>query len=168
MQELVRPFTTVSDRIRALAAAGVARADIARFLGKRYQHVRNVLVEDERRSPMAGVSLQAGPGPGEEPAPVWSRPDPGSATDVGNPVRLMLDDNGSIWLPPEVQAALSYERGGVVIARLHHDRLELLSTGAAMRRARDMIRRHIPPGGESMVDSLIADRRREAAREEED
>ncbi|HEY5007143.1 MAG TPA: hypothetical protein VII42_04010, partial [Caulobacteraceae bacterium] len=45
MTEIIRPFTTVSDKIRALDAAGAPRAEIARFLGKRYQHVRNVLVE---------------------------------------------------------------------------------------------------------------------------
>ncbi len=34
---------SVSDKIRALDALGVPRAEIARLLGKRYQHVRNVL-----------------------------------------------------------------------------------------------------------------------------
>ena len=37
---------TVSNKIRALAAGGVPRAEIARLLGKRYQHVRNVLEDD--------------------------------------------------------------------------------------------------------------------------
>ena len=35
---------TVSAKIRALDAAGYTRSQIANFLGKRYQHVRNVLV----------------------------------------------------------------------------------------------------------------------------
>ena len=33
-----------SQKIRYLHAQGYARGDIARFLNKRYQHVRNVLV----------------------------------------------------------------------------------------------------------------------------
>ena len=37
---LIRP--TYSEKIRALDAAGYMHADIAKFLGKRYQHVRNV------------------------------------------------------------------------------------------------------------------------------
>ncbi len=45
---------TVADKIRALAGAGVARADIARFLGKRYQHVRNVLEGDAQSGPTSG------------------------------------------------------------------------------------------------------------------
>jgi hypothetical protein len=42
--EIVRGLTTTSDKIRALANAGYERADIARYLDIRYQHVRNVLV----------------------------------------------------------------------------------------------------------------------------
>src|SRR5204862_6835087 len=48
MQAEIQALTTVSDRIRALNRAGYSRADIARFLGKRYQQVRNVLVGDEQ------------------------------------------------------------------------------------------------------------------------
>jgi len=42
--------STVSGQIRVLAKSGMPRADIARVLGKRYQHVRNVLVEDARKA----------------------------------------------------------------------------------------------------------------------
>src|SRR5271170_5269077 len=52
--------TTVADKIRALSAAGVPRADIARFLGKRYQHVRNVLEDDAQRRPEDGDDPAAG------------------------------------------------------------------------------------------------------------
>jgi hypothetical protein len=40
---------SVSDKIRALDGYGVPRAEIAKLLNKRYQHVRNVLVADEQR-----------------------------------------------------------------------------------------------------------------------
>jgi len=43
------PKLNVSDRIRALNDLGVPRAEIARLLGKRYQHVRNVLVAEEQK-----------------------------------------------------------------------------------------------------------------------
>src|SRR5580704_403010 len=49
MQAIAAPYKTVSDKIRALAGAGYERADIARVLGKRYQHVRNVLEGDAQR-----------------------------------------------------------------------------------------------------------------------
>lgn len=41
--------TTVSGKIRYLAKAGMSRADIARTLGKLYQHVKNVLDADAQR-----------------------------------------------------------------------------------------------------------------------
>lgn len=43
------PAGTTSDKIRALAARGVARADIAKMLSIRYQHVRNVLTTELKR-----------------------------------------------------------------------------------------------------------------------
>src|ERR1700753_2500654 len=50
--------TTVADKIRALSAAGVPRADIARLLGKRYQHVRNVL-EGDAQTRAGGQTMSA-------------------------------------------------------------------------------------------------------------
>ena len=47
MEKLIRGLTSKSEKMRALAGAGYARADIARFLGTRYQFVRNVLVQEE-------------------------------------------------------------------------------------------------------------------------
>ncbi len=40
---------SVSNKIRLLNKEEYPRADIARILNKRYQHVRNVLVEDQRK-----------------------------------------------------------------------------------------------------------------------
>ena len=169
MAEVARPFGSVADKIRALDRAGVARADIARFLGKRYQHVRNVLVE-----------LAPRPSPGDPTSP--SRPYPVGRVDFGGmeeeaapplvddrataTFRLSLDTSGAVQLPPMVEQALGLRRGGVVIAELQADGLVLLSSGAAIRRAQDMVR-HLISGDESWADSLIADRRREAAAEEE-
>ena len=47
--DIVDGDATKSDKIRRLDRLGLARADIARALDIRYQFVRNVLVEDERR-----------------------------------------------------------------------------------------------------------------------
>ncbi len=53
LAKTLKSHATVSDRIRALHAAGWERSKIANALGKRYQHIRNVLVEDEKRKPVA-------------------------------------------------------------------------------------------------------------------
>ena len=44
MQVIAAPLKTKSDKIRKLWEVGVEKAEIARFLGIRYQHVRNVLM----------------------------------------------------------------------------------------------------------------------------
>jgi hypothetical protein len=160
MERIASPFATVSDKIRALAAAGYERARIARFLGKRYQHVRNVLEHETLKLAHAAVPQRRG----VEEAEIK----PFSSDDVGGVQRLDIQPDGSIRLPPAVEQAMGWRRGGVVIAEFQGDRLVLLSTAAAVKQAQEMVQRLIPPGGPSLVDELIADRRREAEREAED
>jgi hypothetical protein len=45
---LTEGFATKADKMRVLDQHGIARADIARFLGVRYQQVRNTLEGDKR------------------------------------------------------------------------------------------------------------------------
>jgi len=45
IERVTAGLTTKSDKIRALSRHGVPTAEIARLLGIRYQHARNVLVE---------------------------------------------------------------------------------------------------------------------------
>ncbi|MBL8549113.1 MAG: hypothetical protein JNJ73_03945 [Hyphomonadaceae bacterium] len=54
MRRLTAGLPTKSAKIRALAGVGIPRADIARFLNVRYQHVRNVLTEPVAGSPASG------------------------------------------------------------------------------------------------------------------
>lgn len=52
---------TISGAIRGLHADGKSRADIAKMLGKRYQHVRNVLitpVKQPRQAETPAVATQ--------------------------------------------------------------------------------------------------------------
>lgn len=44
LQEGLEALDTTSAKIRFLFANEIAKADIARILNKRYQHVRNVLI----------------------------------------------------------------------------------------------------------------------------
>ena len=48
MAVLTEDFPVKADKMRVLAKAGVSRGDIARFLGVRYQQVRNTLEGDKR------------------------------------------------------------------------------------------------------------------------
>ena len=57
LDEVVREPGTKSSKIRKLAAAGHSRADIAKALGIRYQHVRNVLVALGNSEDSSAVSV---------------------------------------------------------------------------------------------------------------
>lgn len=48
MEGLTEGLSTKADKMRILERQGYARADIARFLGVRYQQVRNTLEGDKR------------------------------------------------------------------------------------------------------------------------
>jgi len=168
MAEIVRPYATVSDRIRALDAAGAPRAEIAKFLGKRYQHVRNVLEGDRQRggytlghADLSGVREQgaAFEGPADDREFIEPR---------GNGAyRLVVRPDGSILLPKEILAAFGAEGGGVVMAKLEGDTFDLISAATAVKRVQEMMRPHLRPGV-SVVDEFLAERRAEAAREEAD
>lgn len=159
LAQVVSSPMTVSDKIRALAAAGHARADIARTLGKRYQHVRNVLEADDLRQ--AGVAEQAAPFRGAPRS---------AAEDVeergGGAYRLVVREDGSVVLPEGVRQAFGISGRGVVMARLVDDEFKLISAATAMKRIDALMAPYRRPG-ESWVDEFIADRRAEAARENE-
>jgi hypothetical protein len=151
---LLEGKTTVADKIRALAAAGYPRAEIARRLGKRYQHVRNVL-EEPGKTKTAARSEPEGLAEGDAGAFVHDRP---------KTYRLEVK-NGTVTLPPEVLAALGAGPNGVVIADLGEDSFTLISANEAIRQLQEWARPYVRPGV-SMVDKLLAERRREVEMEE--
>jgi hypothetical protein len=154
MAAIANAYATTSDKIRALDAAGYSRADIARFLGKLYQHVRNVLVAGPPKGSPFAPAEPAATGFEETPAEPYT-------VDAGIAIlRLPLSDGGAVQLPPMALAALGLQPGGVAIAELHGDHLVLFSTQESIRRVQAMVRDLIP-GRHSLADSLIADRRQE-------
>lgn len=160
MLHVAQEHSSKSDKIRALARAGYARADIARFMGIRYQFVRNVLENDKLR-PRPDVS-PATTRPSPTPASGGGQAHPAEPSRIGDIVRLTLDADGAVRLPQHVIDALGAREGGVIVSRLREGRLELLSAREALRQARE----GISPwreGEPRWSDLLIEDRRREAA-----
>ena len=157
IDEIVSESGTKSDKIRALAQAGISRGDIARLIGVRYQFVRNVLVEDERRRAARSATAAT------------TAPQAGSGRDAapGLTTRLHVSPDGSIVLPPVLRKQLGLEQGGVLLATLEDDALRLLTIPAAVRRAQALVRQFVPEGI-SLVDELLEDRRREAEHEQAD
>jgi predicted transcriptional regulator len=150
---LLEGKTTVAAKIRALAAAGYPRADIARMLGKRYQHVRNVL-EEPGKAKAAAVTPE-GMAESDAGAFVHDRP---------KTYRLEVK-NGSVTIPPEVLEALGGGPNGLLTAELDGEFFKLISIRESVRRIQELLRPYWRPGV-SIVDELIADRRREAAEDD--
>ena len=159
---------TVADKIRALAVAGVPRADIARFLGKRYQHVRNVLEGDAQSGGGYVLGKADLSGVQEEPRP-FERHDDAIYIEQRSPTAFWLEvkPDGSLPVSKEMAEVLGAEPGRRVFAKIKDGRLTVMSGETALEEARAMVRKYIP-AGVSLSDELTADRRAEAARDADD
>ena len=154
MQRITKNLTTKSEKIRRLNAAGYSKATIAKFLDIRYQHVRNVLVDEERKR-QAGFSEERSPPP-PQPAPAGAPPHPG---------KVLLREDGSIIVPPSVLTAAGYKPGDTLFVRAEGEgEIHLLSSKAAIRRAQQLVREFVRENV-SLVDELLKERRREAENE---
>jgi AbrB family looped-hinge helix DNA binding protein len=148
MRELTRGLSSKSEKMRTLARAGFERADIARFLGTRYQFVRNVLVQEEARNAKE------------------TRGD--SSRDIAEklaPTKVRIGPEGRIVIPAAFREALELSEGDTLVASLNDGELNLLTIPAAVRKAQGIVRKFVPQGV-SLVDELLDDRRREVEREQ--
>jgi AbrB family looped-hinge helix DNA binding protein len=141
----VRELPTLAAKIRALAARGHSRADIARALGIRYQHVRNVLMRDEEKKKTKGTM----------PA------------DAALPGKIPVAADGNVVIPASITKALGLKAGDVLFVRVQDGEIHLLAKTAVARRVQAQVRKFVPEGV-SLVDELIADRRREVEAEAKD
>ena len=151
MEGVVAGLTTKSDKIRALYREGYSRSEIRRFLGIRYQHVRNVLVRSGYLEPRLGRPSRKGAvvsGRRPEPPP--------------DQVRVTVGPGGRVVIPAAYREALGIEEGGAVFVRMEGDELRVVEDETEVRRVREMIARRVPEGV-SLVDELLRERRREAA-----
>jgi hypothetical protein len=139
----VRDLPTTAAKIRALAAKGQSRADIARALGIRYQHVRNVMIRDEEKKKTAAGTMPA---------------------DAAMPGKIPVAPDGSVVLPAIMTQALALKGGDVLFMRIHDGEIHLLTRKAVTRRVQALAREFVPPGI-NLVDELLADRRREVEAE---
>lgn len=151
---------SVADKIRALDRLGYPRAEIARLLGKRYQHVRNVLEADKT------VAASGFSEPGrrfERPAPTERAEHLQSRSDTV--FRLVVRPDGSVFLPEQVLKAWGLGPGGVVMGGLDGAEFKLIDGKTSTRRAVEAVRSWNLGVGRDITAELIADRRAEADRE---
>jgi len=154
MGEAVKGLPTKSAKIIALYREGYSRSEIAGYLEIRYQHARNVLVQAGYPSPQLDLASDQGIASTErvpEEPPEW--------------IRVAVGPGGRIVIPAVYRQALGIEEGDSLILRYEGDSVRVVSHSAEVERVREMIARRVPEGV-SLVDELIAERRREAEREE--
>lgn len=159
MDELTAGLPSKSAKMRRLAAAGYERADIARYLGVRYQFVYNVL--------SASLSGNAR-GKDSTPANGAKKVSPMNAEESGrlDPAAprwawVTVERGGRVELPAAFLSALGVREGDQVQLALEGDAIHVLTRAAALRELRAQARRFVPEGV-SLVDELIAERRAEA------
>lgn len=155
MREVVKNLTTVSDKIRALDDAGFNRADIARFLNKRYQHVRNVLTSPRpARSRVLVADL---------PPAASTREFPTTKLKA----KVQIGAGGRLVIPAEMRAAMGVAEGDMLMARVVDGELRLLSPQVAIKKAQSLVRQFVPEGV-SLVDELIEEREAEVRKEDQE
>ena len=149
--EVVAGLTTKADKIRALFRAGYSRSEIAGFLEVRYQHVRNVLVQSGYMETQLSRPMPAEDVESKDSAPVL--------------VRTAIGPGGRVVIPAAYRKALEVDEGDYIVMQMDGDELRVVNDEKEFARVQAMIARYVPEGV-SLVDELIAERRREAAAEE--
>ena len=159
MDRITTGLKTKSDQIRRLAAAGFQTADIARYMGIRYQHAYNVLKAPERKSYGAESGMTIASRDAAAPSGDWHESeDQWIWTTVGK--------GGRIDVPTAFLAAMGVREGDPIQLIVEGDGIRVLSRDAVIRDLQAYVRSHIPDDV-SLVDELLEERRAEAAREGE-
>ena len=78
--------------------------------------------------------------------------------------RARVSAGGRIVIPASFRKVLGINSGDEVVLRIKDDELRISTLKARIEHAQRLVRRHVKPGT-SLVDELIADRRKAAARE---
>ncbi len=165
MDELTAELRTKSGKIRRLSTAGYKCADIARYLGIRYQFVYNVLSAAHvraRQRPQEPIREVAG----LTPAAIDGR-SPQPPRQSSKWLWTMIGKGGRIELPRAFVEAMGADEGDLVQLALEGDVVRVLSRTAALRELQEEVRRCVPDGV-SLVEELLNERRVEAAREMRD
>ncbi len=79
-------------------------------------------------------------------------------------VKAKVNQGGRIVIPAEMRKQLGIEIGDDVNLSLEDDSVKISTGKLALQRIRESVRKYVP-AGVSLVDELIADRRREAENE---
>ena len=156
-EEITRGLPTKSEKIRVLGRKGVPTADIARFLGIRYQHARNVLND---------AGLQHG-GMAEE-MPVLETKMMPPMKNSSPPLLAIweeLDSQGRLRIPQMFLEQAKVSPGDRLFIKSTERGFEVFTMDGALARLKELAIAPARPGG-SVVDEFIEERRLEVAADE--
>ncbi len=85
---------------------------------------------------------------------------------MGEITRGKLDSAGRLLVPAELRESLGLRPGSSVVLRVENGELRIVSQREVLRRIQEMLR-PLVPDGVNLVDEFIAERRAEAAREDQ-
>ena len=170
MKALTESLQTKAQKIRQLGASGYTRQQIADFLGIRYQHVRNVLVDEERR-----IKSLMGPPPPDWPADLefksavspgrtgFEEPSERPPKPPKKTMKVKLGPDGRLAIPSHMLETLGWKEGDTIWVNLEGDgEIRLADVHAVTRRVQAWAKTLNLPS----VDEFLAERRREAERED--
>lgn len=158
VQRLSGGYTTIADKARALLAAGYTISQTAKALDRSYQQIRQVVKNDQARA-ARGEQTESVAGAARRQAELV-RP----ATTV---FRLLVEDSGALTMPPALLQLAGLQPGDTAVAVVKDGRISLLSPQATMMRAQELVSALLP-SADSLAESLLVDRRRDAAHEAAD
>jgi AbrB family looped-hinge helix DNA binding protein len=78
--------------------------------------------------------------------------------------RTRVNENGRVVIPAAFRKAMGINIGDEVVLRIEDDELRILTLKRRIERAQRLVRQHVKPGT-SLVDELIAERRKAAKSE---
>lgn len=163
MQDITRGLPSKSEKIRRLGARGYTRQQIADFLGLRYQHVRNVLLDAERKSGLKTMN---------KPVTVATT----EVAETGAPFRvprkvmtaLVVALDGSLTIPSGIMADVQFKPGDrITLVKERDGNIKVLSFEEGIRHAQDLVAQFSRPGT-SLADELLKMRREEVEKEEQE
>ncbi len=82
-----------------------------------------------------------------------------------NSIPARVSESGRLSLPAEFRRAVGLERGGTVVLELVDHEIRIRTVADVIARAQAMVRELLGDSTDVSSDALIAERRREAARE---
>ena len=84
---------------------------------------------------------------------------------MSSETRMRVNENGRLAIPASFRKALGINAGDEVVLRIEDDELRIITLKRRIQRAQRLVRKHVKPG-RSLVDELIAERRKAARNEQ--